>query len=151
MRRVGRKISEEEERGERGGEEKGEGGEGYEAALGRVGLFVDAVFGFSFHGEVREEWRGVVQALGKAQVPVVAVDVPSGWDVEHGPPGDGKVGSRYMPDVLASLTVPKPMVRCFRGGRHFCGREVFVSGGDGAVWAGYAGLSGRGAGGGIGG
>lgn len=61
-------------------------------------------------------------------MPVVAVDVPSGWDVERGPPPGGEVGSRYVPDVLVSLTAPKGCVRWFtkqsgggKGKRHFVG------------------------------
>lgn len=50
---------------------------------------------------------------------VTSVDAPSGWDIEDGPPAEGPA-SGFMPDVLVSLTAPKPLVERF-GGRHFVG------------------------------
>jgi len=75
-------------------------------------IVVDAVFGFSFRG-----WRGegkdtpfdaMVADFGKlssespASVPLVSIDIPSGWDVEQ-----GRNGSNVNPDMLVSLTAPK--------------------------------------------
>ena len=51
---------------------------------------------------------------------MLAVDAPSSWDIEKGPPAKGEVGSAYMPSALISLTAPKPLVKFFRG-RHFVG------------------------------
>lgn len=57
--------------------------------------------------------------MAEAKVPVTSVDVPSSWDVEEGPPTSG-VGSNFHPEVLVSLTAPKPLVKHFKG-RHFIG------------------------------
>ena len=52
-------------------------------------------------------------------MPVVAVDAPSSWDIETGPPSEGP-GAKFMPAVLVSLTAPKPLVKFYQG-RHFVG------------------------------
>jgi len=75
--------------------------------------------GFSFSGEVREPFPAVIDALAKSKVPVTSVDAPSSWDIAEGPPKSG-VGSNFFPDVLVSLTAPKPLVKHFKG-RHFIG------------------------------
>ena len=45
-------------------------------------------------------------------VKVVSIDIPSGWDVENGPPKDCAVIS---PDTLISLTAPKFCAKYFQG------------------------------------
>jgi NAD(P)H-hydrate epimerase len=61
----------------------------------------------------------VVRALEETKIPVTAVDAPSSWNIESGPPSSGP-GAKFMPEVLVSLTAPKPLVRYFKG-RHFVG------------------------------
>ncbi|KAH7037164.1 YjeF N-terminal domain-containing protein [Microdochium trichocladiopsis] len=85
---------------------------------------VDAIFGFSFSGEVREPFPAVIRALEETTRPVTSVDAPSSWNIESGPPESGP-GSKFMPAVLISLTAPKPLVKHFQG-RHFVGGR-FVS------------------------
>lgn len=91
----------------------------FKAQLGSTDYIVDAIFGFSFEGEVREPFPSVISALRDSKIPVLAVDAPSSWNIESGPPGDGP-GKGYNPDALISLTAPKPLVKWFRG-RHFVG------------------------------
>lgn len=110
----------------RGSEDPTSGGasdgsdDSFEAALRSAHLAVDGIFGFSFHGSVREPFPAAISALASSQVPVLAVDAPSSWDIETGPPSDGP-GKGYMPDALISLTAPKPLVKWFTKGRHFVG------------------------------
>jgi len=91
----------------------------FPAAMESTDHVVDAIFGFSFSGEVREPFPAVIDALAKSKVPVTSVDAPSSWDIAEGPPKSG-VGSNFFPDVLVSLTAPKPLVKHFKG-RHFIG------------------------------
>lgn len=84
--------------------------------------------GFSFSGAVREPFSVVIQALEETTVPVTAVDAPSSWSIEDGPPASG-VGSKFNPAVLVSLTAPKPLVKHFKG-RHFIGGRFATSLGD---------------------
>jgi len=99
-----------------------------EPAEGEADVILDAVFGFSFKG-----WRGegkdapfdaIVDFLAadaggqpRHPAPVVSVDIPSGWDVERGPPG----GRALRPDMLVSLTAPKLCARAFAGSFHYLG------------------------------
>lgn len=89
------------------------------SAAGKSDWIIDAVFGFSFSGEVREPFPAVIQALAESKVPVLAVDAPSSWNIEEGPPSDGP-GANYNPDALVSMTAPKPLIKWFKG-RHFVG------------------------------
>ncbi|KAL2692090.1 hypothetical protein Neosp_002494 [[Neocosmospora] mangrovei] len=91
----------------------------FSSAVKSTDHIVDAIFGFSFSGEVREPFPAVIQALQETKLPVTSVDAPSSWDIENGPPESG-LGSSFMPTALVSLTAPKPLVNHFRG-RHFIG------------------------------
>ncbi|AAS50610.1 ABL161Cp [Eremothecium gossypii ATCC 10895] len=66
---------------------------------------VDALFGFSFRPPLREPFASIVAELKRHEddIPIVAVDIPSGWDVDAGP----LTPSDLMPRVLISLTAPK--------------------------------------------
>jgi NAD(P)H-hydrate epimerase len=75
--------------------------------------------GFSFSGEVREPFPKVIEALRDTKIPVLAVDAPSSWDIENGPPESGP-GKGFHPQALISLTAAKPLVKHFKG-RHFVG------------------------------
>uniref|UniRef100_A0A2K5D8I8 YjeF N-terminal domain-containing protein 3 n=1 Tax=Aotus nancymaae TaxID=37293 RepID=A0A2K5D8I8_AOTNA len=83
------------------------------------GLVVDAVMGPGV--EPREVGGPCTRALATLKllsIPLVSLDIPSGWDAETG--SDSEDGLR--PDVLVSLAAPK---RC--AGR-FSGRHHFVAG-----------------------
>ncbi|KAI8632722.1 YjeF N-terminal domain-containing protein [Xylariaceae sp. FL1651] len=96
----------------------------FTSAIKSTDHIVDAVFGFSFSGEVREPFPAVIKAFEETKLPVTSVDAPSSWNIETGPPESG-VGSRFNPAHLISLTAPKPLVQHFKG-RHFIGGR-FVS------------------------
>ena len=48
---------------------------------------IDAIFGFSFNpdGGIRAPFDHLVAMLSKTHVPILSVDVPSGWNVDKGP------------------------------------------------------------------
>lgn len=87
---------------------------------------VDAIFGFSFSGIPREPYATAIANMIELQQQhksiLISVDVPSGWDVNHG--GDDSTNEFKLqslrPDVLISLTVPKLFAKYFHG-RHFIG------------------------------
>ncbi|KAF2717355.1 YjeF N-terminal domain-like protein [Polychaeton citri CBS 116435] len=91
----------------------------FHAALSKSDWVIDGIFGFSFSGEVREPFPAVIKALAESKIPILAVDAPSSWNIEEGPPSDGP-GKDYQPGALISLTAPKPLVKWFKG-RHFIG------------------------------
>ena len=81
-----------------------------------VTCFVDALFGFSFKGDVREPFIDVMNCLTAATngacadaderaLYTVAIDIPSGWNVDGCDADDGKLV--FMPNLLISLTAPK--------------------------------------------
>jgi len=96
----------------------------FPSALKETDHIIDAIFGFSFSGEVREPFPAVIKALEESKLPVTSVDAPSSWNIEEGPPSTGP-GANFNPTVLVSLTAPKPLVKFFKG-RHFIGGR-FVS------------------------
>ncbi len=85
-------------------------------------VILDAIFGFSFSGgSPRSPFDVILQDLAKKEegIPtpaIVSVDIPSGWDVEMGPPtGEGSL----RPDMLVSLTAPKLCAKHFEVSKHF--------------------------------
>jgi NAD(P)H-hydrate epimerase len=89
------------------------------SSIGSYDVILDGIFGFSFDAKdgIRAPFDTAIAAVNEApSVPVVAVDVPSGWHVEDG--NTSKKGMRC--DVLVSLTAPKACAR-FHQGRHFLG------------------------------
>jgi NAD(P)H-hydrate epimerase len=82
-------------------------------------LLVDAIFGFSFGGPLRDPFGDIVSQIESSSVSVLSVDAPSSWDIQSGPPKEGP-GAKFMPGALISLSAPKPCVAFYRG-RHFVG------------------------------
>ncbi|KAG1695544.1 DnaJ subfamily A member 1 [Nymphon striatum] len=78
-------------------------------------LIVDAVFGFSFKPPVRPLFVPILDGMKQNNVPIVSIDIPSGWDVEEGNE-DG-----IKPDMLISLTAPKLCANKFSGTHHILG------------------------------
>uniref|UniRef100_A0A8C2N042 YjeF N-terminal domain-containing protein 3 n=1 Tax=Cricetulus griseus TaxID=10029 RepID=A0A8C2N042_CRIGR len=86
------------------------------------GLVVDALLG---PGVLPAEAGGpcarALATLRRLSIPLVSLDVPSGWDAEAG----GDAADALQPDVLVSLAAPKSCARRFTGRRHFvAGRFV---------------------------
>ncbi|XP_069151369.1 pyridoxine/pyridoxamine 5'-phosphate oxidase 1, chloroplastic isoform X6 [Solanum lycopersicum] len=89
-------------------------------------IIVDAIFGFSFHGNPRPPFDSLIRRLvsiknqqrthEKAAV-IISVDVPSGWHVVEG----DICGEGIEPDMLVSLTAPKLCAKMFCGLHHFLG------------------------------
>ncbi|PWA16780.1 hypothetical protein CCH79_00017877, partial [Gambusia affinis] len=86
-------------------------------------LVIDAIFGFSFKGAVREPFGSILDVLKKITVPIASIDIPSGRDYKHGVSWDVEQGSTdgLQPDMLVSLTAPKKSASLFRGRYHFLG------------------------------
>ena len=82
-------------------------------------LVVDAIFGFGFSGDIREPFGGILQELKQMEqsIPIVSIDVPSGWDVEKGPMHERCL----QPECVVSLTAPKLCMKHFHGKYHFLG------------------------------
>ncbi|KRZ39999.1 NAD(P)H-hydrate epimerase, partial [Trichinella pseudospiralis] len=85
-------------------------------------LIIDAIFGFSFKPPAKEPYKTILQQIAKFNsMPLVSIDIPSGWHVEQGPMDEDAL----QPNCLISLTAPKQCATKFRGDFHFlAGRFV---------------------------
>lgn len=81
-------------------------------------IVVDAMFGFSFHGSPRSPFDSIITSINDSSLPVVSVDIPSGWDVEKGDVNDCSI---HSPEMLISLTTPKLCAQHFKGKYHYVG------------------------------
>ncbi|KAJ6022016.1 hypothetical protein N7540_007520 [Penicillium herquei] len=91
----------------------------FPTALKESHFLVDAIFGFSFGGPLRDPFPSIISQIESSSIPVLSVDAPSSWDIQSGPPKEGP-GAKFMPLALISLTAPKPCVKFYQG-RHFIG------------------------------
>ncbi|XP_074661444.1 NAD(P)H-hydrate epimerase-like isoform X2 [Tubulanus polymorphus] len=80
-------------------------------------VVIDALFGFSFKPPVRDDFVGIMETLKKLEIPIVSVDIPSGWHVEDGLIDDDGL----QPEALISLTAPKKCAKYFKGKHHYLG------------------------------
>lgn len=48
------------------------------------GVIIDGIFGTGFHGEVEEPYATVIDIANRSNLPIIAVDIPSGLDGELG-------------------------------------------------------------------
>ncbi len=73
--------------------------------LGEADLLVDAVFGTGFKGPMRAGVAANLRdAVAQVAVPVVAVDLPSGWDADS---YEETVEGSYRADAVVTFTAPK--------------------------------------------
>ncbi|CAB3243700.1 unnamed protein product [Arctia plantaginis] len=89
-------------------------------------LLVDALFGFSFKPPVRDELKPAMDILIDANLPVCSVDIPSGWNVETGPPNVRAL----KPALLISLSAPKKCAKpeYLENAKHFLGGRFLPPG-----------------------
>ena len=88
----------------------GASGDELEELLGEADLLVDAVFGTGFKGPMRAGAAVTLRdAVGRVKVPVVAVDLPSGWDADS---YEETVEGCYRADAVVTFTAPK-VAHCF--------------------------------------
>ena len=78
--------------------------EGLRAALEGAGLVVDAVVGTGFKPPLRGLAAAARELLEASAVPVVAVDLPSGWDADS--MGEKAEGA-FRADAVVTFTAPK--------------------------------------------
>lgn len=95
-------------------------------------LIIDSVFGFSFKPPNRNpDFAKLLNLMHQysKQLPLVSVDIPSGWHVESGclsieDQNDIEPEMRLPaiePECLISLTAPKACARHFKGRYHYLG------------------------------
>ena len=85
-----------------------------ERELGRADVAVDAIFGTGFRGMPEEAFAEAIAALGDADAPVVAVDIPSGVNGDSG----AVEGVAVYATVTVTFGAAKPGVVLFPGAEH---------------------------------
>lgn len=88
--------------------------------LGTVDVILDAIFRFLFKPPVLAPFNEVLPLLTQSKLPIVSMDISSGWDVENGKPSDPFPGPGSSDDkkvdaldlnIPISLITPKEGVR----------------------------------------
>ena len=74
------------------------------AVLAEADLLIDAVLGTGFKPPLREPANLLREALAQVSVPVLAVDLPSGWDADS---PDEKSPHAFRADSVVTFTAPK--------------------------------------------
>ena len=82
-------------------------------------FIIDAIFGFSFHGEIRQPFKDIIDKLNKIEDKIISVDIPSGYDINK-----GNINNTFNPKFLISLTLPKLCSKDFKGEHYLGGRFV---------------------------
>ena len=89
--------------------------EEYEKIFEQNDIIIDALFGFSFKGEIRQPFKTIIEAMKKFENKIISVDIPSGFDIVK-----GNIFDTFIPKGLVSLTLPKLCSKDFKG-EHFLG------------------------------
>lgn len=71
--------------------------------LDRADLLIDALLGTGTQGEVRDTCREAIKAMNRSGKPVVAVDIPSGLNVDTGKP----LGIATQAHITVTMAAPK--------------------------------------------
>jgi hydroxyethylthiazole kinase-like uncharacterized protein yjeF len=66
-------------------------------------LVIDGIFGIGLNRGLSEAWRGIIEAVNVAKLPVLAVDVPSGMNADTG----GHYGAVIEAAVTLTIGAPK--------------------------------------------
>jgi len=82
-------------------------------------LFIDAIFGTGFSGDIREPYDFIINQINDYGVPVIAVDCPSGLDGATGNVADPTVRA----DVTITFGLPK-FGQAVYPGKAYCGHLI---------------------------
>ena len=93
--------------------------EEYEKLFDKYDYIIDALFGFSFKGEIRQPFKTIIDAMKKFENKIISVDIPSGFDINN-----GNIFNTFVPKGLVSLTLPKLCSKTFTGDHFLGGRFV---------------------------
>lgn len=97
-------------------------------AEGKFDVVVDALFGTGLEGNIRSGYAEVIRSINSIEVPVVAVDIPSGLDCDTGLPFTGPDGDPLAVKADATVTfvaVKKGFYECAESSEYT--GEVFVA------------------------
>ena len=93
--------------------------EEYKQLFDKYDFIVDALFGFSFKGEIRQPFKTMIDAMKIYESKIISIDIPSGFDINN-----GNIFNTFIPKGLISLTLPKLCSKSFKGEHYLGGRFV---------------------------
>lgn len=79
---------------------------------------VDGLLGTGFHGEMRENLANIIEIVNDANIPIIAIDAPSGVEADT-----GVAGVAVKADLTVSLGLPK-FAHFFAPGADLAGKVV---------------------------
>ena len=80
----------------------------------KVDIILDALFGFSFKGPIRDNYKDLFEFLNTTQIPIISCDVPSGWNID-----EGNVYNTFTPKANISLSSLKNCMKDFSNEHYF--------------------------------
>jgi len=86
----------------------------------KPGLIVDGLFGIGLNRPLNEDWREVIKVVNRSNVPVLAVDVPSGLNADDG----RAMGAAIQASVTLTFGGPKVGLLVGESARHVGRLEV---------------------------
>jgi NAD(P)H-hydrate epimerase len=93
----------------------------FAAQLSGASWIVDAILGTGAAGEPREPYAAAIDQINASGIPVLAVDVPSGFDCDTGQPARHTIRAQHTCTFVAAkpgfLTVP---AKAYVGQLHIC-------------------------------
>lgn len=90
--------------------------------IAKADLIIDAIFGTALAGAVSGEFLAAIKIINAAHIPVLAIDIPSGLDVNTGVP----LGAAVYSNLTVTFIGRKQGM--YTGvARDYCGRIVFAS------------------------
>lgn len=89
---------------------------------GGADMIVDALFGTGLKGQLDESWQRLIEAINELEVPVLAVDIPSGLDCDSGKP----LGAAIKADYTVTFVAVKKGFTTADSAREYTG-DIFVA------------------------
>lgn len=87
-------------------------------------LIVDAIFGFSFHGNPRSPFDNIIKSINNSKKPVVSIDVPSGLQIDLNNSEDEKNKLCVNSEMNISLMLPKEGIANYKKKHYLSGRFI---------------------------
>ena len=89
---------------------------------GKADLIVDAIFGTGLSGELKEEYKRLIEAINGLNKPVLAVDIPSGLDCDTGKPLGAAIRAKW---TVTLVDIKKGFAE--KGAKEYTGEVITAS------------------------
>jgi len=97
-------------------------GERVRSLAGEADMIIDCIFGTGLRGELSEEYKKLIESINSLDIPVLAVDIPSGLDCDSG----RCLGAAVKASYTVTFGAVKKGFAYAKGAAQYTG-EVFVA------------------------